>query len=151
MPLSLQNRLLRVIEEKRVRRIGGTKFIPVDVRIITATNKDLWKMVEEGKITAEEAMNLMEAMGEKREIETKGKFLKILVMEGGDKKVYITLPLKLFNLIKKFIPESKMQAKVGDREINIAEILDSLGEELKGEIINIEDEESGDKVKIWVE
>jgi len=49
MPLSLQNRLLRVIEEKRVRRIGGTKFIPVDVRIITATNKDLWKMVEEGK------------------------------------------------------------------------------------------------------
>jgi len=49
MPLSLQNRLLRVIEEKRVRRIGGTKFIPVDVRIITATNKDLWKMVEERK------------------------------------------------------------------------------------------------------
>jgi len=109
------------------------------------------KMLEEGKITAEEAMNLMEAMGEKREVEAKGKFLKILVMEGGDKKVYITLPLKLFNLIKKFIPESKMQAKVGDREINIAEILDSLGEELKGEIINIEDEESGDKVKIWVE
>jgi len=49
MPLSLQNHFLRVIEEKRVRRIGGTKFIPVDVRIITATNKDLWKMVEEGK------------------------------------------------------------------------------------------------------
>ncbi|MBC7190417.1 sigma 54-interacting transcriptional regulator, partial [Candidatus Aerophobetes bacterium] len=49
MPLSLQNRLLRVIEEKRVRRIGGTRFIPVDVRIIAATNKNLWKMVEEEK------------------------------------------------------------------------------------------------------
>jgi len=49
MPLPLQNRLLRVIEEKRIRRVGGTKFIPVEVRIITATNKDLEKLVEEGK------------------------------------------------------------------------------------------------------
>ncbi|MEA3485539.1 MAG: sigma 54-interacting transcriptional regulator, partial [Candidatus Aerophobetes bacterium] len=49
MPLSLQNRLLRVIEEKRIRRVGGTKFIPIEVRIIAATNKDLKKLVEEGK------------------------------------------------------------------------------------------------------
>ena len=49
MPLPLQNRLLRVIEEKRIRRVGGTKFIPVEVRIIAATNKDLEKLVEEGK------------------------------------------------------------------------------------------------------
>jgi len=110
----------------------------------------IMKMVEEGKITADEAMKLIEALGEEKEVE-KGKFLKILIMEGGDKKVSITVPLKLLNLIRKFIPESKMQAKVGNREVNIVELLDSLGDELKGELVNIEDEESGDKVKIWVE
>ena len=110
----------------------------------------IMKMVEEGKITADEAMKLIEALGEEKEVE-KGKFLKILIMESGDKKVSITVPLKLLNLIRKFIPESKMQAKVGNREVNIVELLDSLGDELKGELVNIEDEESGDKVKIWVE
>ncbi|HDL59937.1 MAG TPA: hypothetical protein ENH14_00615 [candidate division WOR-3 bacterium] len=110
----------------------------------------IMKMVEERKITADEAMKLIEALGEEKEVE-KGKFLKILIMESGDKKVSITVPLKLLNLIRKFIPESKMQAKVGNREVNIAELLDSLGDELKGELVNIEDEESGDKVKIWVE
>lgn len=41
MPIYLQASLLRVLEEKKVMRIGGTKFIPVNVRIIAATNKDL--------------------------------------------------------------------------------------------------------------
>lgn len=41
MPLDLQASLLRVIEEKSVTRLGGTKLIPVNVRIIAATNKDL--------------------------------------------------------------------------------------------------------------
>ncbi len=41
VPLELQASLLRVLEEKSVIRLGGTKLIPVDVRIIAATNKDL--------------------------------------------------------------------------------------------------------------
>jgi len=41
IPLELQASLLRVLEEKAVIRLGGTKLIPVDVRIIAATNKDL--------------------------------------------------------------------------------------------------------------
>ncbi len=41
MPLDLQASLLRVIEEKNVLRLGGSKLIPVNVRIIAATNKDL--------------------------------------------------------------------------------------------------------------
>jgi len=41
--------LLRVLEEREFRRIGGTKLIKVDVRIISATNKDLKKLVDEGK------------------------------------------------------------------------------------------------------
>lgn len=48
MPYELQTRLLRVIEEGNVRRIGGNREIPVDVRIIAATNKNLKGEVEKG-------------------------------------------------------------------------------------------------------
>jgi transcriptional regulator with PAS, ATPase and Fis domain len=41
MPLDLQATLLRVIEEKKVMRIGGSKAIPVNVRVIAATNKNI--------------------------------------------------------------------------------------------------------------
>ena len=47
--LSIQARLLRVIEEKRVMRLGDDKIIPVNVRIIAATNKNLSHMVREGE------------------------------------------------------------------------------------------------------
>lgn len=46
---SMQGKLLRLVEQKTFRRIGGLKDIQVDVRIITATNKDLVKLKEEGK------------------------------------------------------------------------------------------------------
>jgi DNA-binding NtrC family response regulator len=45
----LQLDLLRVLEERRVTRVGGTESVPVDVRIIAATNRDLSRAVEEGK------------------------------------------------------------------------------------------------------
>ncbi|MGC8685846.1 MAG: sigma-54-dependent transcriptional regulator, partial [bacterium] len=48
MDLSTQAKLLRVIETKSFKRLGGTKDITVDVRIISATNKDLKKLVEKG-------------------------------------------------------------------------------------------------------
>lgn len=48
MPYSLQSRLLRVLQEKEVMRIGGNRYIPVDVRIIAASNRDLLKCVENG-------------------------------------------------------------------------------------------------------
>ena len=47
MPLPLQAKLLRVIQEKEVERIGGTRPITVNVRIIAATNKDLKQLVAE--------------------------------------------------------------------------------------------------------
>lgn len=49
MPLSMQSKLLRVLQEKEIQRIGGQKSMAVDVRIIAATHRDLEKMVEEGK------------------------------------------------------------------------------------------------------
>lgn len=48
MPLSMQVKLLRVLQDKKVERVGGVKSIQLDFRLITATNKDLLKCVEEG-------------------------------------------------------------------------------------------------------
>jgi transcriptional regulator of aroF, aroG, tyrA and aromatic amino acid transport len=49
MPFPLQAKMLRVIQEGKIRRIGGNQEIAVDTRIITATNKNLEQLVEEGK------------------------------------------------------------------------------------------------------
>ena len=49
MPLKMQAGLLRVLQEKRVRPVGGSQEEPVDVRILFATNRDLERMVQEGK------------------------------------------------------------------------------------------------------
>src|SRR5699024_11653785 len=49
LPLEMQAKLLRVLENKEVERIGGTKSKNIDVRIIAATNKDLWKMTLDGE------------------------------------------------------------------------------------------------------
>jgi len=48
-----QVKLLRAIQERTVRRVGGTEEIPVDVRIIAATNQDLKKRIQEGKFREE--------------------------------------------------------------------------------------------------
>lgn len=47
--LSLQAKLLRVLQERQFRRVGGRKLIGADIRIISASNQDLKKAVEEGK------------------------------------------------------------------------------------------------------
>ena len=49
MTLATQAKILRVLQEREFERVGGTKTVRVDVRIITATNKDLQKAVEEEK------------------------------------------------------------------------------------------------------
>jgi Nif-specific regulatory protein len=49
IPTNTQMRLLRVLQERYIERVGGTSSIPVDVRIIAATNRDLEKAIAEGK------------------------------------------------------------------------------------------------------
>lgn len=49
MPAPIQARMLRVVQEKQVMRLGGERIIPVDVRILTATNADLKILVQENK------------------------------------------------------------------------------------------------------
>jgi PAS domain S-box-containing protein len=49
MPMSMQVKLLRVLEEKVVERVGDHKPIPVNIRLISATNKDLTNLIQSGK------------------------------------------------------------------------------------------------------
>jgi two-component system nitrogen regulation response regulator GlnG len=49
MPVELQAKLLRVLQEREIDRVGGSRPLPVDVRIVAATNADLAQSVEEGR------------------------------------------------------------------------------------------------------
>ncbi len=49
MPLHMQVKLLRVLQERTFERVGGTKTLQADVRVIAATHQDLEKLIEEGK------------------------------------------------------------------------------------------------------
>jgi propionate catabolism operon transcriptional regulator len=49
LPQELQTRLLRVIQEKKIIRVGGSRIIPIDIRVIAATNTSLIKQVNEGR------------------------------------------------------------------------------------------------------
>src|SRR5271156_1613334 len=53
LPLELQPKLLRVLQERQVERLGGNRTFQVDVRVIAATNQDLWGMVQEKKFRAD--------------------------------------------------------------------------------------------------
>ena len=45
MPLSIQSRFLRVLQEKEVSRIGSSKSIPVNIRVLSATNRNMWELI----------------------------------------------------------------------------------------------------------
>lgn len=61
MPLTMQAKLLRVLEDGRVRPVGGAHSIVVDVRIVSATNHDLAKLVEEKKFRQDLYFRIKEA------------------------------------------------------------------------------------------
>jgi transcriptional regulator with GAF, ATPase, and Fis domain len=53
LPLELRPKLLRALQDKEIERLGGGHGVRVDVRIIAATNRGLWRMVEEEKFRAD--------------------------------------------------------------------------------------------------
>lgn len=94
LPLKLQGRLLRVLQEKEVMRIGDDKVIPIDVRIICATNRDLMKLVKEGKFREDlyYRINILSlripSLNERKEdIETLAKFFLKKYAEKYNKRI----------------------------------------------------------------
>lgn len=53
LSLEVQAKLLRVLQERSIRRIGETREISIDIRVMAATNKDLYQMVQQGKFRAD--------------------------------------------------------------------------------------------------
>lgn len=53
MPITLQAKLLRVLQEREVERVGGVRPIPLDVRLVCSTNRDLYQMVRNGQFRAD--------------------------------------------------------------------------------------------------
>ncbi|MDN3577974.1 sigma-54 dependent transcriptional regulator [Chitinimonas viridis] len=93
LPLAMQVKLLRAIQEKSVRKLGDTKEIPTDVRIICATHQNLAKCVEEGRFRQDLYYRLnvielkMPALREMREdipVIAKGVLARLAVRNGMD-------------------------------------------------------------------
>ncbi len=53
LPLELQSKMLRVLQEREIERIGGGELIPINVRVIAASNRDLQKEVAAGRFRAD--------------------------------------------------------------------------------------------------
>jgi DNA-binding NtrC family response regulator len=49
LPKALQSKLLRALQERQIRRVGGTKFLNVDIRLVSATNRDTGELVRKGE------------------------------------------------------------------------------------------------------
>ncbi|MBI3544082.1 MAG: sigma-54-dependent Fis family transcriptional regulator [Deltaproteobacteria bacterium] len=62
MPLDIQAKLLRVLQEKEIKRVGSTKVLPLEFRVICATNRDLEKLVAEGRFLGDflQRLNVLE-------------------------------------------------------------------------------------------
>ncbi len=62
MPMVLQGKLLRFLQERKIERIGGRRSIPVDVRIVAATNQDLDELIEAGRFRQDLYYRLSESL-----------------------------------------------------------------------------------------
>jgi PAS domain S-box-containing protein len=79
LPLHMQVKLLRVLQEKEVERIGSTRSIPIDVRIIAATNRNLEEMVEKGEFRLDLYYRLKVMIIEVPKLSERSEDIKMLV------------------------------------------------------------------------
>ncbi|MFQ5753812.1 MAG: sigma-54-dependent transcriptional regulator [bacterium] len=101
---SVQVKLLRVLQERQITRLGGTQTIQVDVRVITATNRDLEKALEQGRIREDLYYRL--------------NVIPIVLPPLRDRKDDI--PLIIDHFIKKFSMENKIPApRISDEALKL--------------------------------
>ena len=101
MPLTVQSKLLRVIQEKEILRIGGNHPISIDVRLITATNRDLYEMVRKKKF--------------RQDLYYRLNVVPIYVPPLRERKEEI--PALIFNFLKVFNKKYNMQKTLDERLI----------------------------------
>lgn len=108
MPLELQPKLLRVLQEQTFERLGSTRSIHADVRIVAATNQDLAQMVEDGRFRADLFYRLsvfpiqLPALRDRAEdIEALcNHFLKRVVAKAG--KQHLVIPKELLDALERY-------------------------------------------------
>ena len=130
MPLFLQVKLLRVLQEKTVVRVGSNKLTSLDIRIVSATNKDLKELVRKGKFREDLYYRLNVIPIEVPALRERGKDLALLVNVLVDK--YNNLLNKSVNKIDDEVSEMfrkyKWQGNVRELE-NVVEFMVSISDE----------------------
>lgn len=101
LPVHLQSKLLRVLQEKEIMRIGGTKTIPLNIRVITATNRDLKQAIEDGSFRGDlyYRLNIMP--------------IELLPLRGRNKDIRALAQY----FVKQFNREYKMEKSIAEEAI----------------------------------
>jgi len=102
IPLSMQSKLLRVLQEKEIERVGGTKTIKTDIRIICATKVDLLKLAKQGKFREDlyyrlniVPINLPPLRERKEDIPILAEYLLNKYSSKGEKKTFCPEAMRL--------------------------------------------------------
>lgn len=101
LPLSLQVKLLRVLQEKKIQRIGGTKVKQLDIRIISATNKHLKELVERGEFREDLYYRLQVVEFHIPSLKERPEDIEILI------DYFFLYYCRLYNIKKILAPETK--------------------------------------------
>lgn len=129
LPLDLQGRLLRVLQESEVIRIGGERVINVDVRLITASNKDLLELVKDGKFREDLYYRIHVLSLKIPPLRERGEDIIVLSNYFLDKfaSKYKTKRIKLTNNIKDMLLNYSFNGNVRELE-NLMEVAILLGD-----------------------
>lgn len=129
MPLYLQVKLLRVLQEKTVVRIGSNKLTPLDIRIVAATNKDLKELVRKGKFREDLYYRLNVIPIEVSALRERGKDLNLLVnvLVGKYNNLFNKYVSKIDDEVLEMFRKYKWQGNVRELE-NVVEFMVSLSD-----------------------